>query len=341
MIKHWITALAIVFGFIAVAGCSNSKIGKVEDEAKVAARTVDSLKGADEDYFADMDYGYRRDQDPSVKLSVAEARGRNTWNVWTFGNDRFWDYMANHTFGAFDLLKILSSYAEIGYCTEDPSGKHDNKYDGPYASMDKAACDKASKTWVSLGRDNRWKYYGLVNEPCFQKATGPDENGLWLDKRVPVSAECPADPFENESKYPGVKIGARGSTVPVGSYYGKASGIAGLRLFPNPAFDDAAKKKWDAKRYYSDASYYNDKNLVRPYRVGMSCGFCHIGPNPVNPPADPENPKWANLNSNRGRAVFLGRSRLLLESKGRAGELCLPAVPHLAAGLARHVVRLD
>src|SRR5207253_1645408 len=80
--------------------------------------------------------------------------------------------------------------------------------------------------------------------------------------------------------------GARGKNLPVGSYYGYATGIVGLRLFPNPAFDEAAEKRWDANRYYNDASYYNDKKLVKPYRVGMSCGFCHVGPNPSNPPAD-------------------------------------------------------
>ena len=36
----------------------------------------------------------------------------------------------------------------------------------------------------------------------------------------------------------------------------------------------------------------------------MSCGFCHIGPNPVKPPADPEKPKWENLNSNPGAQYF-------------------------------------
>jgi hypothetical protein len=29
----------------------------------------------------------------------------------------------------------------------------------------------------------------------------------------------------------------------------------------------------------------------------MSCGFCHVGPHPLNPPADPENPEWKNLSS--------------------------------------------
>ena len=286
-------------------------------------RTAASLAGADEDYFADMDYGYRRASDPSVKLDVAEVRGRNNWNVWTAGNDRFWDRMANNSYGAFDLLKILSSYPQIGYCTEDSSGQHDNKYPERAAyksgrpppaapvSADAEACKKDGKTWTPISRDVRWRYFGLVNEPCFEKAKGPDEYGLWLDKRVPASAECPADPFENETKYPGVKTGARGTTVPIGSYYGKASGIVGLRLFPNPAFDDAAKKKWDeakrngeATKYYTDPDYFNDKDLIRPYRVGMSCGFCHVGPNPSNPPADPENPKWANLNSNPGAQYF-------------------------------------
>ncbi len=91
----------------------------------------------------------------------------------------------------------------------------------------------------------------------------------------------------------------------MGSYYGEPSGIVGLRLFTNPAFDDAAAKRWDPVKYYTDPSYYNDKNLIRPYRVGMSCGFCHVGPNPLKPPDDPENPKWENLSSNVGRAVFL------------------------------------
>jgi hypothetical protein len=160
----------------------------------------------------------------------------------------------------------------------------------------------------NYSRDHRWEYLGLVNDPCFEKATGPDPErwGLWLDKR---RADCKPDPFENESKYPGVKIGARGTKpdgkdFPVGSFYGYETGIVGLRLFPNPVFDDNAAKHWDPVRYYTDPTYYNDKHLVRPYRVGMTCGFCHIGPNPVKPPADPDNPKWENLSSNVGAQYF-------------------------------------
>ena len=45
-----------------------------------------------------------------------------------------------------------------------------------------------------------------------------------------------------QTKYPGVAIGARGKTVPVGSYYGEPTGVVGLRLFPNPDFDEKARR---------------------------------------------------------------------------------------------------
>src|SRR5262249_18715061 len=68
-------------------------------------------------------------------------------------------------------------------------------------------------------------------------------------------------------------------------------------LFANPKFDAAARRRWDPVRYRDDPAYYGDPNLVRPYTVGMACAFCHVGPNPIAPPADPENPGWENLSS--------------------------------------------
>ncbi|MEY4748097.1 MAG: hypothetical protein RIQ60_311 [Pseudomonadota bacterium] len=281
-----LTGLALLGALLALAGCSQTAnpcltADGMKDEAMCVGRDAKSLAGAEEDYFADMDYGASKNPDavaaslqayvPGIKPAdavKAVVMGRNNWNVWTAGNDRLWDQLASESRGSLDFLKVLSNHPSL----------------------------KAS-------RDNRWNYLGVVNEPCFNKSAGPREDrfGLWLDLR---DAACPADPFENEQKYPGVKIGSRGDAVPVGSYYGYATGVVGLRLFPNPAFDAAAKKKWDPVRYYTDPSYYNDKDLVRPYRVGMSCGFCHVGPNPSRPPADPEHPKWENLNSNPGAQYF-------------------------------------
>ncbi len=301
--RRLLIGLAATAAVLALSGCGKPEPepGTVKDEAMLAdpKRDAASFPAAAEDYFADMDGGYK-----GVKLDVSEVRGRNTWNVWAGGNDRFWDYMSNNTFGAFDLLKILSSNPHVGYC-EDPDRKPYEESE--YSGLSEAECKKGGFKWFAPNRSNRFYWYGLINEPCFEQATGPDEYGLWLDRR---KKDCPADPFENETKYPGVKIGARGSTVPVGSFYGKASGIVGLRLFPNPDFNEAAKKKWDeaikkdSDAFYTNKDFYNNKNLVRPYRVGMSCGFCHVGPAPSNPPKDPENPAWANLNSNPGAQYF-------------------------------------
>jgi len=269
-----ISRVAVIALAAGLAGCHE---GPAKDEATLAGVADDTFVHAQTDYFKGMD--------GNVALSPQEAAGRNMWLVWTGGNDRFWDQMNHSTFGTFDLLKIVAP----------PPGS-------------------------PLRRANRFHWLGAINEPCFAGAAGPDASryGLYLDRRVgtgPDGKPCSADPFADPEKYPGVKTGARGTTfkdgtvLPTGSYYGWPTGIVGLRLFPNPDFDEKAKAHWDPARYYSDPKYYNDKDLVRPYRVGMSCGFCHVGPSPTNPPADPENPTWANLSSITG-AQYLWADRL-------------------------------
>src|SRR6266567_8319570 len=288
----------VVGGFLvfqAIVEPDSAKFGTIPDEAKAAGRTRQSLPAvakpcseepADCSYFAHMDKGLlvkpadgaaypkeRLEVAALTKLSPEEVResalrGQNAWIDWTGGDDRFWDWASKNTAGAFDLLKTVSSSKSMAY-----------------------------------GRHNRWSWLGLVNEPCFTEAKGSDNDrfGLWLDQRDP---NCPPDPLADPVKYPGVQTGARGKTVPLGSYYGEPSGVIGLRLFPNPDFDEKARARWDAERYYTDPSYYNDRNLVRPYRVGMSCAFCHVGPSAINPPEDPENPKWENLASNPGAQYY-------------------------------------
>ena len=65
----------------------------------------------------------------------------------------------------------------------------------------------------------RFRELGAITQPGCEAATGPDQYGLWLDR-------CDQPPV------PGVP--------------GDASGIVGLRKFPNPRFDAA---KWDAAKY--------------------------------------------------------------------------------------------
>lgn len=129
----------------------------------------------------------------------------------------------------------------------------------------------------SRRRNTRFGDLGLINEPDMEAATAPDEFGLWLDvHHGPDTGDL--DP----------------------AVYGKSSGVIGLRLFSNPNFDNKARSRWDADRYYRDHAYYESSELVRPYVVGMACAFCHVSLNPERPPDDPENPAWANLSSTIG-----------------------------------------
>jgi hypothetical protein len=133
------------------------------------------------------------------------------------------------------------------------------------------------KTIDTRKRASRFKDMGLINQPGYKQASKPDKNGLWLDE--PISAET----AEPASIKPDV--------------FGRASGVMGFRIFDNPDFKGDAVKKWDANRFYNDPDYGVQPDLIRPYRVGISCGSCHIAFHPCNPPADPENPAWENLAS--------------------------------------------
>ena len=79
---RWIIAVLPVCVLV-LAGCSKDRSGQVLDEASRAGRTAASFPAAEEDYFHDMDSGQ--------PLTREEIQGRNTWMVWTGGNDRFWD----------------------------------------------------------------------------------------------------------------------------------------------------------------------------------------------------------------------------------------------------------
>lgn len=47
-------------------------------------------------------------------------------------------------------------------------------------------------------------------------------------------------------------------------------------------------------------SHLIDGSIEPPYRIGMSCGACHIAFDPVRPPKDPAHPKWENLSGTVG-----------------------------------------
>ncbi|HEU5246256.1 MAG TPA: cytochrome c, partial [Candidatus Udaeobacter sp.] len=239
--------------FLVLAGCRKYEI---VDEAKALGKTPADFPADDYDYFRQMDMRPDGTVDANgnsilkpLELTPDEIKGRNTWVLWCAGDEVFWDYLAGHSYGFMDLLKL---------CDFAPDDKLGGK---------------------------RWGPAGLTIEPRTKVPDKPDEFGLYIRQPEDTTARQP-DP----------------------NVYGRSSGIVGLRLFPNPKFDDKARTRWDAVKYRKDENYYNDPNLVRPYRVGMSCVFCHVAPHPLNPPADPEAPKWENLSTTIGAQYFRMRA---------------------------------
>ena len=168
-----VAALALI-----LAGCTRED---AVDEATAAHKTAADFPETRVDLFQPMDGG--------VALTPAAVAGRNTWMLWTGGNEAFWDYMARHGYGLIDFLKTIDSRQ----------------------------------------RPERFAKAGLINEPGYRQATQADEFGLYIDQPV--------------------------SNTPDGSnpaVDGKSTGVIGFRLLPNPNFDAAARKKWDARRYYTD-----------------------------------------------------------------------------------------
>ncbi|MBN9521320.1 hypothetical protein J0H58_22835 [bacterium] len=294
---------AVVAGL--VAGCGGGTVppdealararAKSGDHAKLGAdSTADQWANAARDYYPPAALNYFEDMDcvgvgdgdrnrPEIRTKKLElsddgVRGRNAWVLWAAGNEAWWDWLARYGYGTIDLLRLVDSNA----------------------------------------RKDRFAKTGLVNEPGTREPR-PEETEKSFGVRYarpikPGDAEMDGNPAKAHVEYrpdrgPGWK--------PADEYvYGYPSGVVGLRLFPNPDFDEAAKTRWrdNLKLYYEDSdagrAYTADPDTVRPFRVGMSCGFCHIAPHPLHPPADKENPTWADLSNNVGnqfmriRAVF-------------------------------------
>jgi len=172
-------------------------------------------------------------------LTPLQGKGRDTWYRWTggdidaqgnvVGDQELWRILAVRTHGTVDLLQAV-----------------DSRY-----------------------RDERFKRFGVINDPSCTRANAPDQYGLWLDSCLREDAMGPV---------------------------GEPVGVIGLRKFRNPKFDP---KAWNLASYLADPA-----KVEPPYLIGVACGFCHVGFNPLHPPADPEHPTWQNLHPGIGNQYF-------------------------------------
>lgn len=308
--------LALALWMLAVfwlAGCSHPKVGKLnpalDDEAKKMGKTEQDFRyhivrqsdgRFSNDYFRGMDaIATVPGSKPGVAFAAAEAApvdqlldlsvaSRLPGGSTVGGPPAAGGPGERSVQGLVDAVdtpnEVLGRNTWMAWC-----GGNEGFWD--WLAANGYGFTDLIKLLDSHHRATRFDTAGLINEPGMREAAKPDEYGLWLD--VPTN-----DP------------GDKDRPRPIEAIYGRSSGVVGLRLFKNPNFDQAAQKAWDADRYYHDPSYFNDPKLIRPYRVGMSCAFCHASYHPLNPPADKVNPKWENISGSIGaqylriRAVF-------------------------------------
>lgn len=193
-------------------------------------------------------------QSSYANLTPLEQGGRDTWYFWTGGGIKdghvisdaaLWRKLSVLSHGQFDLVQAI-----------------DSRY-----------------------RPDRFKKFGVINDPDCREATSPDQYGLYLD--ICDSPDVP-HPLKRDADGNPVLIDGN----PVLLDVGEPTGVMGLRKFPNPKFDS---RKWNVEQYEKDPSH-----MEPPYVVGVACAFCHVGLNPINPPSDPEHPAWSNLHPGIG-----------------------------------------
>jgi hypothetical protein len=125
---------------------------------------------------------------------------------------------------------------------------------------------------ITMPRNKRFELIGLINDPDTVAAEKPDRYGLMLDRMKEGTLTWDANTF------------------------GYSSGVIGLQLFANKQFDP---QKWSLAKYLEDPA-----SVEPPYNVGMTCALCHVGFNPVRPPANVHEPKWDNILSTIGNQYY-------------------------------------
>ena len=270
----------------------------------------------------------------SRDLTAAERVGGEIWFNATAGNARFFTYVYQQRLGVMiDWYRVLESDA----------------------------------------RDERFHRWGLINDPdcckpgdpnCpaksysetygFDYCPGDDELLKFVGKTGYRDPACDLQDVPLVKEDPHGPKDQRQSACDL--EFGTSTGALGLRKFPNPKFDKVKWLQingghldtWDgytakvAPRKDREApakSHLIDGSIEPPYRIGMSCGACHIAFDPIHPPKDPAHPKWENLSGTVGNqygrfAQILGSGMALntieyqIFAHSRPGAVDTSAIPN-------------
>jgi hypothetical protein len=303
--------------FDATAPADEAQAGRTEIGTPISKRTEQCFPAEQRDLFSEVDkvagphgkvlpFSYPRDGNAVLSTARDAIRGKNTWILWGEGNEVFWDWVQQHGYGLADFLVLIDSrnrdkrFTNAGLVNQ-PGMKPQTEDSGKILGLYIDQADGEEIVLKQPDTDIDKNTSKLATRPAL-----PDSHvGLELfepyDKRL----------YEDTLR----KLPKDGLDYTI---YGYPTGIVGLRLFPNPNFfaktdaAAAARQRWQDRvekndrkdAFYTDSEINADPTLVRPFRVSMSCGFCHISPHPLNPPADPNHPKWENMSTTIGNQYW-------------------------------------
>lgn len=222
-------------------------------------------------------------------LNESECAGRLIWFKATAGNDRFHTYVFQQRIGVLiDWFRVLRS-------------------------------DE---------RGDRFRAWGIINDPACCTPGSPDCPARSLDETYGFDW-CPGDEellgYVGRSGYRDPACDFRDAPLKADDvhgpkdqrhsacdlHFGTSTGALGIRKFPNPRFDKDAWVKLNGRsgswegykrpipaaggRGEAARSHLQDGAVEPPFLIGTACGSCHIAFDPLNPPADPANPRWENI----------------------------------------------
>ena len=267
-----------------------------------------------------------------AKLSPSERAGREIWFFATAFNDRFYTYSYPQRLGgAIDWYRILAA---------------ENKADlfqAWGAIPDPDCCTPGSANCPARSLEETFGFQYCPGDDALLKSIGKFgyRDPACDFKDAPFDASTPHGRSDQRQD-------------PCDLRFGTSTGALGLRKFPNPRFDaekwrrlKGSLSNWDAYRKFmagedgsgdSRTNRLFDGSIEPPFRIGMSCGACHISYSALKPPADANKPKWENIDglignqfSRVSQILASGMSQHLLEwqliARARPGVVDTSALP--------------
>ncbi len=221
--------------------------------------------------------------------SPSERAGREIWLFATAFNDRFFTYSYPQRLGAvIDWYKVLAA---------EKKGDLFNAW-GAIPNPD-----------CCVPGDENCPAQSLEETYGFQWCPGDDELLAFVGREGYRDPACDFVDGPFDTATPHGDVDQRQDSCDL--HFGTSTGALGLRKFPNPRFDadawtrlNGSPASWDGYRNMLSPDPNDpdgrmnrimDGSVEPPFRIGMACGACHIAYDPLNPPADPDNPAWENI----------------------------------------------